>query len=144
MLMTGGDTARDERLVAFQVDQTDIRATADQNIPVAALQRGARDDGVSARMARVVDPAGDRRQPGPAIVVRERDAPVHLVDVGGRVKPIGVPELPPKTRREECSDRRLARPRYAHDDYNRDSRGCSAFHRPVFPRITWLFGAKLG
>ena len=166
MLMTGGNTTCDERLVAFQVDQADVDATADQNIPVAALQRGAGDDGVSARKARVVDPAGDRRQPGPAILVRERDAAMHLVDVGGRMKPIGVLELPPKARREQRSDRRLARPRYAHDDHNRDSRGCSAFPRPVFherrsasccrggafpdhrkraasrfrPRITWLSG----
>ena len=66
MLMTGGDTARDQCLVTLEVDQTDVYTITDQNIAVAALQRGACDDAVSARMTRFVDPGGDRAQPGPA------------------------------------------------------------------------------
>ena len=44
MLMTGGDTAGDQLLVALEVDEADVGTIADQNIAVAALQRGAGDD----------------------------------------------------------------------------------------------------
>jgi hypothetical protein len=46
--MTGGDTARDQRLVTLEVDQAYIGAIPDQNIAVAALERGTRDDVMSA------------------------------------------------------------------------------------------------
>ena len=44
MLMTGGDAAGDQLLVALEVDEADVGSIADQNIAVAALQRGAGDD----------------------------------------------------------------------------------------------------
>src|ERR1700691_3377726 len=119
MLVAGGDAACDQCLVTLEVDQTDIRTIANQNITVAALECGARDDAVSARATRLVDPDGDRFQPGPTILVGERDAFVDLLDIGGRVKPIGILELPLEAQREEPSNGRLPASRNAHDDHYR-------------------------
>ena len=118
MLMAGGDTACDQRLVTLEIDQTDVCTITDQNIAVAALQRGARDDAMSARTTRLVDPGGDRIQPGPTILIGERNTAVHLVDVGGRMKPIGVLELPSQMQCEERADGRLPASRNAHDDHH--------------------------
>ena len=60
VLMPGGDAARDQGLVTLEIDQTNVGTIADQNIAVAALQRGTCDDAVSARSTRLVDPGGDR------------------------------------------------------------------------------------
>src|SRR5271168_269356 len=94
MLVAGGDTACDQRLVTLEVDQTDVCTITDKNIAVAALQRGTCDDIMSTRTTRLIDPGGDRVQPGPPILVGERNAAVHLVDVGSGMEPIGVLEFP--------------------------------------------------
>ena len=47
MLMTGGDAARNQRFVALEVDQANVRAIPDKNIAVTALQCGACDDAVA-------------------------------------------------------------------------------------------------
>ena len=59
MLMTGSDTARDQLLIALEIDQTDVGTIANQNIAVAALQSGACDDAVCARTTAVVDRSGE-------------------------------------------------------------------------------------
>jgi hypothetical protein len=94
MLVAGGDTARDQCFVALEVDQANVRAIADQDIAVVALQRGTGDDAVSARTTRLVDPGSDRAQPRPTILIGEGNTVVHLLDVGCRVEPIGVLEFP--------------------------------------------------
>ena len=129
MLMAGSDAARDQRLIALEVDQTNGGTIADQNITVAALESGACDDGASARTTAVVDPGGDRGQPGPTILVGKRNAVVHLVDVGSRVKPVGIFELPSQPRGEKCANGRLAASRNPHDDHHR-----GAWRRSVFRR----------
>src|SRR5580704_11772212 len=97
MLVTGGKAARDQVLLALEVDQPHVGAVADENIAVAPLERRAWDDAVPTRMAGLIDPGGDRLQPRPAILVSERNAAVHLVDIGRGVKPIGILELPMQT-----------------------------------------------
>src|SRR6476620_4119566 len=104
MLMPRGDTARDQGLVALQIDETDVGPIPDQNIAVAALQGGARDDAMSTRAARLVDPVGDRMQPGPTVLVGEWNAAVHLVDVRSWMKPIRVLEFPSETGSKKRSD----------------------------------------
>jgi hypothetical protein len=71
MLMTGGDAAGDQRLIALEIDQTNVGAIADQSITVAPLQSGACDRAVSARTTALVDPSGDCLEPGPTILVSE-------------------------------------------------------------------------
>lgn len=44
--------------------------------------------------ARLVDPGGDGPEPRPAVLIRERHAALHLLDIGGRVEPVGVLEGP--------------------------------------------------
>jgi hypothetical protein len=43
----------------------------------------------------------DRVQPGPTILIGEGNAAVHLVDVGSRMEPIGMLELPSEAESEE-------------------------------------------
>src|SRR5262245_44802819 len=62
------------------------------------------------------DGAAHRAEPGPPVVVRERKAAMHLLDVGGRMHVVGVEEGPPETLGERAADRRLAGPGNAHDD----------------------------
>src|SRR5262245_8868292 len=94
MLVPRGDATRDQRLLAREVDETDIATRADQHVTVPALERRARDDAMSAAAPNLVDPAGDRVQPRPTVLVGERDALVHFLDVGGRVKPVAILERP--------------------------------------------------
>src|SRR6202035_3354898 len=100
----------------LQIDQTNVCPITDQNIAVATLQRGARDDTVSARTARLVDPGSDGAEPGPTVLVVERNAVVHLVDVRRRMKPIGVLNLPSQTAGKDRPNSRLPASGYAHDD----------------------------
>ena len=44
MLVPCGDTARDQLLIAFKINQTNVGTISDQNIAVAALESGACDD----------------------------------------------------------------------------------------------------
>src|SRR5579872_1838415 len=101
MFMTNGKTAGNQCFVTLQIDQTNVCAVADQNIAVATLQCGARDDTMCARAARLVDPASDRAEPGPTVLVAERNAVVHLVNVRRRMKPIGILKLPSQTAGKE-------------------------------------------
>ena len=48
------------------------------------------DNAARAQTTGAIDPSGDRVQPGPTILIGERNTVVHLLDVGSRVKPIGV------------------------------------------------------
>ena len=80
MLVPGGDTTRNQRLITLEVDQTDIGAITDEDIAVASLERRAGNDGTSTRGTRLVNPGGDRKAEfpndcRPPIALREpRDA----------------------------------------------------------------------
>src|SRR4051812_3705307 len=102
--MPGGDAARDQGFVALEINQPHVGAIADENIAVSTLERRAGDDAVSPGTAPLVNPGSDRIQPGPAILIGEGNAAMHLVDVGSGMKPIGVRELPSKTRCQERAD----------------------------------------
>src|SRR3981081_2415701 len=106
MPMTGGDAAGDELFVPFEEEETDIWASADHNVSVAALARRAGDDPMSARGPRLVDPGCNRVQPRPAILIGQRNTLVHLFDIGGRVEPIAILEFPLQACGEKRSDGR--------------------------------------
>src|SRR5262249_32287224 len=66
------------------------------------------------------DPGGNAVQPGPAVLIGERQAAVHLLDVGRRVEPVALLEDPVQPVCEHRRNRTLAAARDAHhhDDGN--------------------------
>jgi hypothetical protein len=122
MIMTGGDTACDESLVPFEINQPDVRPVPNQDIAISSFQRGTGNDAVPARSARLVDPGGNRVQPGPAILIGKRNAGVHFLDIGRRMKPVCIFEFPAKAQSEKRSDRRFPASRNAHHDHNHGGR----------------------
>jgi hypothetical protein len=95
-----------------------VGTITDQNLAVTALESRTRDDVMAARTTRLADPGGAGVQPAPPILVGERNAIVHLVDVGSRMEPIGVLELPSQAQSEKRSHGRLPASRNAHHDHN--------------------------
>src|SRR3984957_287728 len=61
-------------------------------------------------------PVADRLQPGIPVVIVEGDGGLHLRDVGGRVKVVGVGERHAQPLRHWGPARRLARSRLPHHD----------------------------
>ena len=118
MVMTGGETACDESLIPFEINQADVRPVPNQDIAISSFQCGTGNDAVPARSARLVDPGGNRVQPGPAILIGQRNAGVHFVDIGRRMKPVCIFEFPAKAQSEKRSDRRFPASRNAHHDHN--------------------------
>ena len=116
MIGARGDAARDEILIALEIDQPDVLPLADENVAIGPLERRAGDDAMIAGAPRGVDPIGDGMQPGPAILVGERLAMVHLLDVSFGMKPVAVFVKPVQTMREHGADRALARAGNAHHD----------------------------
>ena len=106
---------RDQLAVALEEHQPDIAAVADQDVAIDAAQRRAGDDAVTAGLPGRVDPGGDRAQPGPAILVGQRLAVMHLLDIRGRVEPVAVLVDPMQAVRQHRRDRALAGAGDAHD-----------------------------
>src|SRR5262249_31554519 len=78
------------------------------HVAVAALERRAGHDAGRARVAMRFDPGSDRFEPGPAVVVGERLTAAHLLDVGRRVKAVGVAKRAIEPRRDQLADGRFA------------------------------------
>ena len=79
----------DDVRVAGQVQEPHPGGEAAQRVPVGAVQGRAADH--PAAVVVLGQPAADRRQPGGPVVVVQRVAGGHLVDVGLRVEHVGVP-----------------------------------------------------
>jgi hypothetical protein len=103
-----------------QVDEAHVARALDP-LAIAALQRRAREDHVARLRCHLAQPVDDAVEPRPAIVVGERDAGAHLLDVGGRMQVVRVDQRPAEGGRERRADRRLARSRHAHQH---DDHGC--------------------
>jgi hypothetical protein len=63
-----------------------------------------------------VDLVGDRPEPRQPILVVERNATVHLADIGGAVKIVGIREVPVEAPGQQGADGRLAGAGHTHDD----------------------------
>ena len=63
---------------------------------------------MSGRLPRRVDPGGDRVEPRPTIGIGQRDPSMHLLDMGGGMKPVGIFEFLQHTRSQEPADRRFS------------------------------------
>ena len=91
-------------------------ASVHENVAIGALQRRAGDHGVLAGLADPVDLVGDRLQPGPAILIGERMAGAHLVDIAFGMKPVAILEGPAQAFGQLFGDGALAGAGHAHDD----------------------------
>src|SRR5262245_15103644 len=103
---------------ALQIDDADIAALANQDIAIGAFERRAGDGPVIPDAPRRVDPGGNAMQPGPAVLVSQRLAGVHLPDVGLWVEPVAVLVDPVQPVRKHRRNRTLAATRdsHHHDD----------------------------
>src|SRR5262245_25889442 len=100
--------ARDQVPPALKIDDADIGALANQDIAIGAFERRAGDGAMIPDAPRRVDPGGNAMQPGPAVLIGQRLAGVHLPDVGLRVEPVAVLVDPVQPVREHRRNRALA------------------------------------
>src|SRR5215831_8250511 len=112
--------ARDQVPLALEIDDTDIGAIADQDIAISPFERRARDGAMIADTPRRVDPGRNAMQPGPAILIGEWHAAMHLLDVRRRVEPVALLEDPIQPVGEHRRNRALAAAgdSHHHDDGN--------------------------
>src|SRR6478609_8626009 len=101
---------------AREVDEAHGPAGRAQQVAVRALERRARADTRAAGVGLRAQPVADGLEPGPAVVVRERRARGHLVDVRLRVELVGLGVRDAEAVREQRGHGGLARARDAHDD----------------------------
>jgi hypothetical protein len=107
----GGDAARDQRLIVFEIDETNVGS----------------DGAVSARTTAVLDP-NDCLQPCRRSASVSGTPLYILLTIGNRVQSIGILVLPSQARSEKCADSRLPDPENPHDHrYRRTGR---FFRRP--------------
>lgn len=122
----------------------DRRMAAAQKVPVRPLEGRARHDRGGRRGFLLADPAGDRREPGPAVLVGQRVAGAHLLNVRRRVEVVPLRRRPTKPIGEGPHDRGFAGTGHAHDDDGRRRRAQTVAlyvcrhrtTRPVPPRRT--------
>src|SRR5262245_39617358 len=94
MLVARRDAACTHLFVALEIDETYVVAISNEHVAVAPLQGGTGDDAMPAGATLLVYPRRNGAQPRPAILVVERHAAVHLLDIGGRMEPVGILEFP--------------------------------------------------
>ena len=107
---------RDQLLGALEIDDADVAASMHEDVAIGALQCGASDHGVPARLARLVDLVGDRLQPGPAVFVGQGMAGAHLGDIAGGMKLVAILEIPAQAFGKLVRDGALARAGHPHHD----------------------------
>src|SRR5215472_762533 len=112
--------ARDQVPLALEIDDADVRAIAEQDIAISPFERRARDGAMIADTPRRVDPGGNTMQPGPAILIGEWHAAMHLLDVRRGVERVALLEDPIQSVGEDRRNRALAAARdsHHHDDGN--------------------------
>src|SRR5260221_309919 len=126
MAMACGETMRDQIGVAFEIDNSYIRAVANDDVAVTTLQCRAGYDPLPALGAPAIDLCGDGLEPGEAIGIVQRDTAAHLGDVRGRMEIIGFGKAPAEAAGEERAHRRFAGSRNAHDDQHQRGRRAAA------------------
>jgi hypothetical protein len=104
MALAGRQPAGDGLSATGEVDELDAVPAAIDGLPVAAFERRAGNDSVLAGVETLVDPVGDKREPGPAVFVGEGMTGCHLVDVGLRVQCIALFEWPAECAGEQCGN----------------------------------------
>src|ERR671918_577907 len=121
---------------AAQIDQPHLRPVADYDLAIGSLERGAGDDPRLFLRALTVDPGGRALEPRLPVRVGQRHPGVHLGDVRLGVERIALLEGPAEAPGQFLRNRRLARPRHAHDHQNWRTAPMGAYPAdpPAWPR----------
>ena len=77
-----------------QVDEEDPALRTGEQVAIGALERRAGDDRLDVLGSTLAHPVAHGLQPGPAILVGQRDAAAHLVDIGPGVEVVGLGDGP--------------------------------------------------
>jgi hypothetical protein len=101
---------------SLQIYKRHVLVALAKNVAIHALQRRTRIHVRGAVRLLVFYRCPDGRKPGPAVVVRERNALVHLVLVRLTMKTVGIGEIALQPFSQHFADRRLATTGYAHRD----------------------------
>src|SRR5262249_61885638 len=109
----------DELAAAAKIAQPHLRPITNDDLAIGSLERGTGDDARLLHCAPAVNPGGDTLEPRLAVRVGQRNAGMHLRDIGLRVERVTLLESPAEPRRQFLGDRRLARARPARDDEDR-------------------------
>ena len=125
----------DQVPIALEIDEADIGAATDQDIAIGTLERRASDGAMIPDAPRRIDPGGDAVQPGPAILVGERHAAVHLLYVRRGVEPVALLEDPIQPMCEHHCDRALAATGDPHQHKDRRIRQRRGGFRLQFPGL---------
>ena len=128
-----GEPGGDQILRSVEKDDADIVAAVHENVAIGALQRRAGDDGAFTGGREAVDLVGNRLQPRPAVLVRQRMAGAHLRDVACRVKPVAILVAPAESSSEMIGDGALARAGNAH--HHQRARGLTAHQNSPESRL---------
>src|SRR5690606_30286471 len=132
MLTSRRETARDQVLVAAQVDDAGVAVALHENIAIGALERGAGHDHARAVRAPAADLRGDGVQPRPPVLVGQRDAGAHFIDAALGMETVAILDDPSQPPAQRARDDAFARSRHAHDD-QRAKGGASAGIHAVDP-----------
>jgi hypothetical protein len=116
------DPVADQLGCRLDMGEPDRGVAVAEQVAVGALERRAGDDGVVPLRLVLADPGGQPAQPRPAVVVVERDARPHLLDVLRRVELVALGEVPAETGHELGGDGRLPGAGDAHDHDRRRAR----------------------
>ena len=103
-----------------------------QALPIRAFQCRAGQHRVLARFNALFNQVAQILQPRPSIFIRQRNAAMHFLNVGWRMKIIRFIEMPAEFVREQFSNRCFPSTRHAIDDHDHGALICRA--RPIFSK----------
>jgi hypothetical protein len=114
-----GEPRGDHLGAAGEMHEPHVVARLRDAIAITLLERGAREDHVARPRVRGTHDVDDAIEPRRAIVVGQRNARAHLLDVGGRMQVVRIDQRPAEPRGERGPDGRLAAAGNAHqhDDH---------------------------
>src|SRR5882672_1458974 len=96
---------RDKVSAAAKVNEPYLRPTADDDLAIGPLERGAGDDPRLLLGALIVDPGGDALEPRLSVRIRQRDPRMHLGNVCLRMERVALLEGPAEARSQLLRDR---------------------------------------
>src|SRR5437867_7218712 len=103
-----------------------------QALPIRAFQCRAGQHRVLARFERALNQLTQTLQPWPSVLVVQRNAAMHLLDVSARMKIVCLIEMPAKFLREQFAYRSFPRSRNAENNSNHRELICLLF--PIFSK----------
>src|SRR3569623_434559 len=107
---------REQGLAALEKHERDVVMSGGKDRAVGPFESRAGDDDFAPASARGLDRIGEGHEPRASIVVVERIAAAHLLDIGGRVKRVAFKEVAVELAREPHADRALAGAGDAHQN----------------------------